>query len=94
MTTIAVHVKILTGGRERRMAEIVTHEPQVDLLARDMRPCAVPQLMRRRLLQLIGSWRMRFATGTQCVGCAAENLLDDAVQCGARQRFERLPDRQ
>jgi hypothetical protein len=40
MTTIAVHVKILTGGRERRMAEIVTHEPQVDLLARDMRPYA------------------------------------------------------
>ncbi|ANB75917.1 hypothetical protein AYM40_26845 [Paraburkholderia phytofirmans OLGA172] len=27
MTTIVVHVKILTGGRERRMPEIVTPEP-------------------------------------------------------------------
>ena len=27
MTTIVVHVKILTGGRERRMPEVVTHEP-------------------------------------------------------------------
>ena len=46
MATIVVHMKILAGGHERRVPEIVAHEPQVDLMVRHMRPRAVPKPMR------------------------------------------------
>ena len=43
MTTIVVHMEILAGGRERRVPKVVSHEPQIDLLIRHMRSCAVSQ---------------------------------------------------
>ena len=67
------------------MAEIVAHEPQVDLLVGHVRTRAVPQPVRRGLPgQRVAGFEFRTALA-QLSGGAREHALDDRVQRDARE---------
>ena len=86
MTSVVIDVQVQARGRERRVPEIVSDQSQIDLLIGHVRARSVPQPMRRRLLEHVGSMDRRRVSFAQSRGSACEYPFDDGVQRGARER--------
>src|SRR6516225_5588298 len=91
MPAIVTGVEIQARRAQRRLAEIVAHEPQVDLLVGHVRTRAVPQPVRRGLPgQRVAGFEFRTALA-QLSGGAREHALDDRVQRDAREGLAEWP---
>lgn len=75
-----VAVQIQAGGGERRVAEIVAHEAQVEVAVGHVRTRAVAQPVRGSALELRRACGILVATQSQPVRRAREDTFHDRVQ--------------
>jgi len=85
MPAIVTGVEIQARRAQRRLAGMVAHEPQVDLLVGHVRPRAVPQPVRRGLPGQRGAGLGCRAACAQLAGSARKHAPDDRVQRDARE---------
>lgn len=87
MTPVIVHMPMRARCGFAMLAPGCRAETCVDLLIRRVRPRAVHQPVRQSLLEVIGVVRMFIAVLAKRRRYVSENLFDDAVQSGSRERL-------